>query len=312
MEGIWLGENEKSYFKFDDLEPNRQITFPLYPKQLYDKLKKLKPVDKVKDEYRIVSVDVSVMKGKANDNSVFSVLRLIPKRNRNGNMYYERQIVHMEIMQGGHSTLQAIKIRQIYDDYDCDYIVVDCQGVGMSVYDALCQDLYDKERGIMYDAFTSMNDKEMADRCLVDDAPKKIYSMKAYTQINSECAISFRDNLRKGKIKLLLNENEAKEVFGKMSGFNSLSLDDQLRYLSPYLQTTSLISEMINLESEINTETGQVKLKEQSGQRKDRWSSVSYGNYFANILEKNLQSEKKEQDWSNVPMFVSNLNWNNV
>ena len=42
----------------------------------------------------------------------------------------------------------------------------------------------------------------------------------------------------------------------------------------PYIQTSLLINEMINLEHEINN--NKVKLKERSGMRKDRFSSLEY------------------------------------
>ena len=294
MEGIWLGENEKSYFKFDDLEPNRNINTPIYPKYMYDKIKIKYPLKK-EGEIRIVASDISVMAGKNNDASVFTILKLTPLTNKNGS-YYLREIVYMETMQGGHSTIQAIKIRQMYEDFDCDYIILDCAGVGMGIYDSLVQNLYDKDRCREYEAFTSMNDEEMAERCQVPDSPKKIYSMKAYAQINSECAISFRDNLRKGKIKLLINENECKDILNGYKGFTSLPVEDQAKYIHPYVQTSSLISEMVNLEAEINGQTSQVKLKEQSGQRKDRWSSASYGNYLANILERDLRKQDDDDD----------------
>lgn len=295
MEGMWLGENEKSYFKFDDLEPNRTISIPMYPKFMYDKVKSLKCPERKEGEIRIIASDISVMPGKNNDASVFTILRLIPLKNNNGK-YYSREIVYMETMAGGHSTIQAIKIRQMYEDFDCDYIILDCSGVGMGIYDNLVQTLYDKERCREYEAFTSMNDEDMADRCQVSDAPKKIYSMKAYAEINSQCAISFRDNLRKGKIKLLINENESKDILNGYKGFSSLSIEDQSKYIHPYIQTSALISEMVNLEAEFNTQTSQVKLKEQNGQRKDRWSSASYGNYFANILERDLQKQEDDYD----------------
>ena len=162
------------------------------------------------------------MPGKNNDASVFTILKLVPLKNKNGK-YYLREIVYMETMAGGHSTVQATRIRQLYDDSDCDYIILDCQGVGMGIYDAVVQNLYDKERCREYPAFTSMNDEDMANRCQVPDSPKKIYSMKAYAEINSQCAISFRDDLRKGKIKLLINENESKEILNGFKGFYSLS-----------------------------------------------------------------------------------------
>jgi hypothetical protein len=297
MEGIWMGENEKSYFKFDDLEPNRTINFPIYPKPMYDKIKSSNfkyPVKKT-GEIRIIASDISVMPGKNNDSSVFTIMKLVPLTNKNGS-YYSREIVYMETMAGGHSTIQAIKIRQLFEDFDCDYIILDCAGVGMGIYDSLVQNLYDKERCREYEAFTSMNDEEMANRCQVQDAPKKIYSMKAYAQTNSECAISFRDNLRKGKIKLLINENACKDMLSGLKGYDSLSGEEQARFLHPYMQVSALISEMVNLEAEINSQTSQVKLKEQSGQRKDRWSSASYGNYLANILEKELQKLDEDDD----------------
>lgn len=297
MEGIWLGENEKSYFKFDDLEPNRTINYPIYPKPLYQKIKnsKFKYPEKKIGEIRIISNDISVMPGKANDASVFTILKLTPQKKNNGS-YYLREIVYMETMAGGHSTLQAIRIRQLFDDFDCDYIVLDCAGVGDGVYCALAQNTYDKERCVEYEAFSSMNDEKMADKCLVSDAPKKIYTMKAYAEINSECAILFKDGLRKGKIRLLVNENDGKNILNDIKGYSSMTLEDQAKFLHPYLQTTALISEMINLESDINPVTKQVKLKEQSGQRKDRWSSASYGNYLANILEVDLRKEKDEDE----------------
>lgn len=297
MEGIWLGENEKSYFKFDDLEPNRNINFPIYPKHMYNKIKspKFKYPEKKNGEIRIVASDISVMPGKNNDASVFTIIKLTPCGGKTGK-YYLREIVYMETMSGGHSTIQAIKIRQMFDDFDCDYIILDCAGVGMGIFDSLCQNLYDKDRLREYEAFSSMNDEDMASRCQVPDAPKKIYTMKAYAQINSDCAISFRDNLRKGKIKLLINENESKELLNGLKGFENLGAEEQSMFIHPYIQISSLISEMVNLEAEINAQTSQVKLKEQSGQRKDRWSSVSYGNYLANILEKDLQKQEEEND----------------
>lgn len=297
MEGIWLGENEKSYFKFDDLEPNRIINYPIYPRNIYKKIKSsnFKYPEKKEGEIRIIASDISVMPGKNNDSSVFTIIRLIPLSDKNGK-YYSREIVYMETMAGGHSAIQAIKIRQMFDDFDCDYIILDCAGVGMGIYDSLVQNLYDKERYIEYEAFTSMNDDEMASRCQVQDAPKRIYTMKAYAQINSECAISFRDNLRKGKIKLLVNENSCKEILGGLKGFDSLTGEEQAKFMHPYMQVSALISEMVNLEADINTQTSQVKLKEQGGQRKDRWSSVSYGNYLANILEKELRKQDEDDD----------------
>lgn len=294
MEGIWIGENEKSYFKFDDLEPNRKLLMPIYPKPMYDLLKdsSFKYPVKKQNEIRMISSDIAMMAGQQNDSSIYTILSLIPDAT---NRFYIRNVVYMESMMGGHSTTQAIRIRQLYDDFDCDYIVLDTNGNGLSIYDNLCQNLFDKERKIEYGAFSCINDEEMAKRCVIADAPKKIYSMKAYQQINSDCAVSFRDNLRKGRIRLLINENECREILSGLKGYDKLPPEVQAKFIIPYIQTTALISEMINLEADINQDTGLVKLKEPRTGRKDRWSSISYGNYFANLLERDLL---KDDDYS--------------
>ncbi len=52
---------------------------------------------------------------------------------------------------------------------------------------------------------------------------------------------------------------------------------------------------MMNLEHE-RTDSGLTKLKEQSSHRKDRYSSLSYGNYIASQLERDLLKEDTSAD----------------
>lgn len=65
----------------------------------------------------------------------------------------------------------------------------------------------------------------------------------------------------------------------------------QAKLMLPYVHTHALIDEMVNLEKEVNNNT--IKLKEQSGKRKDRYSSLSYGNYFVKTLERNLTKPQR-------------------
>lgn len=132
----------------------------------------------------------------------------------------------------------------------------------------------------------------MAQRCLVSNAPKVIYSIKANSQLNSEAAILLRDTLKRNKLRILVNENEAKENISKIKGYDSLPPEEQVKLLIPYLQTTFLVNEMINLER-VETDNSLVKLKEPSSGRKDRYSSLSYCNYVAKILEGKLKKKTK-------------------
>lgn len=287
---LWYGESEKAYFKYEDLEKNRKIPQAMYPIDYYSFIKDadFKQPTKKAGEIRLLSNDIAVSAGKENDNSVYTLYSLIP----NGNSF-TRNIVYMESINGGNTVTQAIRIRQLFEDFECDYIVLDTMNVGTGVYDNLILPLYDKERGVEYEPINCVNDAEMAKRCTYTNAKKVIYSIKGSAKLNSEIAVSFRDALRRGKVRLLIHEMDAKEVLKKYKGFTTLQPELQAKLLTPYVQTTSLVNEMINLEADFGN-VGIVKLKESSTGRKDRYSSASYGNYVANLLERELL--QKEND----------------
>ena len=300
MQCLFFGESENAFYKFEELEKNRVLPKAIYPKSFYKwmKDKSFKYESKKEGEIRLVSCDIAGIKSKENDASVYTIMRLLP--NTKG---YDRHIAYMETLEGGHTVTQAIRIRQLYDEFDCDYIVLDTLGVGLGVYDQLCQNLYDKETGKEYEAFGCVNDEKMHERCLVQNASKRIFSIKGNLQLNSECAVSLRDNFRRGKIKLLISENEGKEYLNKLQGYGSLEHEQQSKLLSVYIQMTMLINEMINLEADVNTSSGLIRLKEPRSKRKDRFSSVSYSNYIANLLERDLLDSNDGYDENEQLVF---------
>lgn len=292
MECLFFGESESAYFKFEELEGSRRMVKPIFPPDYYKMLRdsKFKYPMKEPDEIRFVSCDIATMSGSQNDVSAFIVFRLKPYRSG-----YKRQVVYIETISGGHTEMQAMRIRQILRDFDCDYIVLDTQSAGIGVYDQLCKDTFDKETGEEYQALSCMNDERMAERCMSPNAPKIIYSVKANQAFNSAIAITLKDAFRRNKIELLVNETEGVDYLKKIKGFEKLSIETRAKMESVYYHTTALINEMINLNDE--GKEGVVKLKEPSGGRKDRYTALAYGNYFANILEKELLKDDSEYEF---------------
>src|SRR5690606_22710336 len=164
---------------------------------------------------------------------------------------YDRHIVYMETIEGGHTTTQAMRIRQLYYDFDCDYIVLDTQNAGIGIYDALTEHKTDPIRGTEYPPLSCMNDERLAERCVYPSAPKVIYSIRGNTQLNSEIAAIFRDTLRQGKIKLPVHEGEISDVLLTIKGYSSLDPEAQHQFRMPYIQTTLMVNEILNLEAEI-------------------------------------------------------------
>lgn len=181
---------------------------------------------------------------------------------------------------------QALVIRKLFDEFSCDYLVLDTTGLGLGVYDCLTRDIVDPETGEIYPAISCCNNPEMASRCTVMGAEKVIWAIKASAQFNSDCAFLLREAFRSGRMRLLVTEYDAEELLKSIRGYNSLSPAEKLNYQLPYIHTTLLIDELTKLQHEESG--GKIKIFEKSGMRKDRYSSLSYNYYVATQLETKL------------------------
>lgn len=158
---------------------------------------------------------------------------------------------------------------------------------GLGVFDQLVQDIVDPETGELYPALSCCNDDVMADRCKVDNAPKEIWSIKGNASFNNEICILLRNGFKTGRINLLVSEFEADEILKeKVKGYSKMVAAEQLPYKMPYIQTTLLVNELIKLEYEVKGTN--IKIKERSGMRKDRYSSLAYNYWVQCQLEREL------------------------
>src|SRR5699024_8447274 len=110
-------------------------------------------IPKLKNEKRIIGCDIALAAGAQNDNSVYTLLRMLPDGNE-----YRREVVYIESHNGVNSEKQAIRIKQLFYDFEADYIIIDSQGVGISVFNELQKSNYDNSRNKDYEAFTCFND----------------------------------------------------------------------------------------------------------------------------------------------------------
>lgn len=293
---LWFGEAENSFFKFDNLEKARRVRNALYPAQVYAEIpsKIIHRIEKQNGEVRILSADIAVMSSKKNKNDATAifVLQLIPTKDGQ----YVRNVLYSETHEGGHSRDQALIIRRLFEQMNCDYIVIDTNGVGNGIFDNLVDDMTDDVSGEFYPAFTCLNDEEMQAHYKGKSRNPQavIYSIKATSKWNSQCAYSLRDCIDRGKMRLLLSEEEYDEIMESNKAYSELSLEDKLTLKMPYIQTSLLINELVNLEyTTVGTE---VKIKEVGTNRKDRYSSISYANQVANELERKLARPRLSMD----------------
>lgn len=286
MDSLFFGSSEKAFYDFDSIDRIRKIQRAIYPKPYYALLNdsKYKFESKKNGEIRLLAMDIATQGGSKNDATCFVVMQLIPTSNNQ----YIRNVIYVSTLDGGHTFDQTLKARRLFDDFDCDYIVVDTNGVGIAVFDNLVIEQVDDERNVVYPAWSCINDDKMADRCKDPEAEKIIYSVKATAKFNSDAAVYLRDCIKRGKIRLLINEVDANDLLNRSKAFQNLLVEDQVLFQEPFYQTTAMINEMINLD--YTTTDGKIKVMESSGMRKDRYSAVSYANHIANELERDIRN----------------------
>lgn len=293
MEALFFGQSSGGLYNFDEIDRNRVIKYPFYPKFAGHKLadKRLYIPQKIPGEVRVLSADIALMSSAKNKNDATSIFinQMLPTSNNR----FINNIVYADNNEGLRTDAQALIIRKLFDDYDCDYLVLDTKGLGLGVSDALMADIYDQDRGVTYGALSCCNNDELAKRCLVPDAPKVIWSVQGTQEFNSQCALGLREALKQGSVRLLTSEFAAEDFLGELRGYDSLSTADALNLKLPYIHTSLLINELIKLEYEVRNNV--IRVKEKAGMRKDRYSSLSYNIHVAKIIERDLQVQKSKK-----------------
>lgn len=293
MSCMWQGSADGALFDYDDISKNRKLTKAFYPPAISNLLsdKKLKIPPKADGELRVLSVDIALMASIKHDNDASSIW--ITRSTPNTSGKYITEVVYGENIEGMLTEDLGILIRKYFAYFDCDYIILDANGNGLGVFDALTVDRFDDETGEILPALNSMNDESMQIRCRSKNAQKCIYTVKATEKFNSESTLLLREGFRQGKIKLLCSEYDAEEnELEDLKGYSSLDQISKTKLLLPYLNTTLLINELINLTYE--PKGNLVKVHEKSGFRKDRFSSMSYNYWF--IIQQELKLNKQREN----------------
>ena len=285
-----LGEG--AYIKPSDIINNRTIVKPWYPptdiEYIAEKGKRnisWKEDRTSKQELRVLGCDIALAQGDKNDNTVIHYSVSIPKGDK-----YITEVRYSEAINGGTAKAIALRLKQLYFDGDCDYIVMDIAGLGLAVLDALGEYTFDTERDIKYPPMCCFNKEDKKERCGYREAIPCIYGIVANEEINNAIAVTLKASLNNHTLKFLVNEFEGEDWLNENKNFQLLEASEKVRLMYPYVQTTLTQMEIIKLQTEI-TRKG-IKLVEFGSNRKDRYSALAYMNLFIREKENELKKPK--------------------
>lgn len=286
MECLWWSDTDGGLYSHEDIAKNRTMQFAYYPPSIAPSIsdKRIRPPKKISGEKRILGVDLALMASSVKKDNDAASLFLGFMQPSNGR--YVTTIPYTENIEGMRADDLAVVIRRRFSEFDCDYLAIDARGLGLPIVDLLMKEIVDPQTGEVYGALNCCNNPDIAARCADKSAPKAIWAILGSAQFNSECALSLREAFRQGSIRLLLSEYDCEDVLSLLPNWSKLTVSERMDLKMPYIHTTLLENELINLE--YTSKDNVVRVQEKSGARKDRYSALSYLNYVVKELERQL------------------------
>lgn len=119
-----------------------------------------------------------------------------------------------------------------------------------------------------------------------------LFLIKANAPMNTEMYAYAKVQMINGKIKLLIDESQAKANLMSTKNGQAMTIDQRNSYLKPYVLTTILREQLLNLAQE--NEGLNIILKQVSKTiKKDKFSAFLYGLYYIKQYEESKQKRKK-------------------
>lgn len=275
-ESEWSGDAENAYFSSEQFDKHRQLLQPEYEYSGRSS----------KTAYYILGVDV----GRKGCTSEVCVFKVTPQPQGAS----IKTLVNLYTWDEEHFETQAINIKRLFYKYKARKVVIDANGLGIGLIDFMVKGQEDPETGEYLPPFGVDNDDENFYKKFktADTELDAMYLVKANAPINTEAHTYVQTQLSSGKIKFLIDENQAKVKLMSTKMGQAMDADKRAEYLKPFTLTTILREQMLNLVEE--NEGVNIILKQSSKSiKKDKFSAFEYGLYYIKQEEDKKRKHKR-------------------
>lgn len=284
---IWSGDAENAFFSGDKFDKHRTLLQPEYEHSGRSS----------KSAYYVLGIDV----GRIKCTTQVCVFKVTPQPQGSA----LKSLVNIYTYEAEDFEEQAIKIKKLYYKYKARICSIDANGMGVGLIDFMTKAQIDPETGDQLAPFgvqggtaedTNNLYKKIRGPQVEENA---LYLVKANAPINTQAYTYAKTQLSSGKVKMLINEAQARvKLMGTKVGQN-MSPDQRNDYLMPFVLTDALKAQMLNLVEE--NEGVNIILKQSSRSiSKDKFSAFIYGLYYI----KQEQDRKKKRKNFNIQDFL--------
>lgn len=300
-----MGGSQSQYYTFDLVSQAQRIKKPWYPRNPEDYSDRKRTwfgdIKKQSEEIRIVSIDIALSastKKVANDLTVIKCIRALRLGEK-----YERQEVYTETMEGVDIDSQAIRVRQLMEDFDANWLVFDARTYGTNFVDSMAKILYDEERDKEYEPIKCFNIEALGERCKNPSASPIMWGFIGGAQTNHDMHVAMLGALSDKKYKMLISSVTCKEEYLQdKKEYKNATLEQKTLYELPFIHSDLTLNEMVNLDKEY-IQGGKIKLVEPSNGLKDKYVTSAMANLFIQGLEMDLTKKDNNKDISQLLQF---------
>ena len=285
---VWSGDAENAFFsaeKFDKYRILRQ------PESEYSGRSS-------RNAYYVLGVDV----GRIGCTTEIMIFKVTPQPQGAS----IKSLVNLYTFEAQHFEEQAIHIKRLFYQYKARRVALDTNGLGIGLLDFMVK-AQETDDGQYLPPFGIDNDEDGVYKSYfrgVNDVEKDaIFQIKANAPINTQAYTYTQTQISSGKVKFLIDESEAKAKLMETKTGQNLSVDQRNDYLRPFVLTTVLREQMLNL-VEDNQGVNIILKQDSRGIKKDKFSAFTYGLYFIKQEEERLRKRKK-RDFSKFSFFTS-------
>lgn len=242
----------------------------------------------------VLSYDVSRNEGDENALSCLTVIKITPKNNGN----FIKEVVNIFSMEGQHSLLQAKFLKEKVRQFKARILVIDANGLGVSVVDQLVLDLDDGNP-----PYSVVND-DRYDKYKLENSIPMVFALKSQNKETreSEMLNHFMQVFAKIDIGLLKVPHEGIKDWEKKNKHKIKDTDERVLVEIPYLLTDVLCEEIMNLK--YKQSGNDTKVERVSNRiKKDKFSALMYGIYWIYLEELKNKIRKKSSNANPMDFF---------
>lgn len=279
-ESEWSGDAENAFFSAEKFDKHRQLLQPEYEYSGRTS----------KSGYYVLGVDV----GRFKCTTEVCIFKVTPQAQGAA----LKSLVNLYSYEAEDFEAQAIKIKKLFYKYKARIAAIDANGLGAGLIDFMTKGQEDPETGEYLPPFgveggTSDEFNEQYKKIKGPGVEENaMYLIKANAPINTEAHTYVQTQLVGGKIKLLIDEVQAKTKLMTTKMGQEMDASKRADYLKPFTLTTILREQLLNL-VEDNEGTNIILKQSSRSIPKDKFSAFEYGLYYIKQDEERSRKRKK-------------------